>query len=131
MFFLIILICQLKPVYGFDLWISSLLPVVIMLSVKQSGAHYNPTMTVSNFLIKFGPAKIDTGFIWAYFKADFVPAFVAFNIGFYTRSYYYPPPIPSPEQSPYQIILSEFIGSFMLVFLLQRIGNSQTTFTTS
>ena len=88
-------------------------------------------MTVSNFLIKFGPAKIDTGFIWAYFKADFVPAFVAFNIGFYTRSYYYPPPIPSPEQSPYQIILSEFIGSFMLVFLLQKIGNSQTTFTTS
>lgn len=131
MFFLIILICQVKPFYGFDLWISALLTVAIMLSVKQSGAHYNTTMTISNFLIKFGPEKIDYGLIWMYFKADFIPAFIAFNLGFLMKGYYYPPPIPSPDLHPHQILLSEFLGSFMLVVTLQKIVNSQTTFTTS
>jgi glycerol uptake facilitator-like aquaporin len=55
MFGLITLICNIKIFYGFDFWVSAILPVAIMLSVKQSGAHYNPSMTISNFLIKFSP----------------------------------------------------------------------------
>lgn len=131
MFFLILLICCVKPAIGFDLWITSLIPVAIMLSVKQSGAHYNPSMTISNFLIKFNPSKIDYNFIWTYFKADFVPAFIAFNCGFYLKGYYYPPLVPKTLLESYQIVISEVIGTFMLVVLIQKVVNSQTTFTKS
>lgn len=106
MFGLIMMICQINPFYGFDLWVSALLTIAIMLSVKQSGAHYNTTMTISNFLIKFGPAKIDYEVIWLYFRADFIPAFIAWNIGFYLKGYYYPPPTPSPSLSAPQILIS-------------------------
>ena len=53
-----------------------------MVSVKQSGAHYNPSMSFSNFFIKFSPVKFDPYFMWTYFKAEFVPAFIAYNIAF-------------------------------------------------
>jgi glycerol uptake facilitator-like aquaporin len=55
MFFFVCLMTQVKAFYGSDLWIASLLVIAIMLSVKQSGAHYNPCMTLSNVLIKFSP----------------------------------------------------------------------------
>jgi glycerol uptake facilitator-like aquaporin len=106
MFGLITLITQIKPFYGFDFWISSILVFAIVLSVKQSGAHYNPSMTLSNFLIKFSPEKINLTFIWTYFKADFFPAFLAFNMGFYMRGYFYPPPIPISNWDSYSIIIS-------------------------
>jgi glycerol uptake facilitator-like aquaporin len=69
--------------------------------------------------------------MWTYFKAEVVPAFIAFNIAFYTRGYFYPPPIPVNDWDSYRIILGELIGTFMLSFFLQRVCNSQTTFTTS
>jgi|688.fasta_scaffold982630_2 hypothetical protein len=69
MFGLIIMICFLKPFYGFDIWITIILTPAMMLSVKQSGAHYNPAMTLSNFFIKFYHGKLDLVFIWNYFKA--------------------------------------------------------------
>lgn len=55
MFIFVNMIGNLKPFYGFDFWITAILPIAIMLSVKQSGAHYNPSMTLSNFLIKWSP----------------------------------------------------------------------------
>jgi hypothetical protein len=131
MFGLISLITQYKPFYGFDFWIASILLFAILLSVKQSGAHYNSSMTLSNFLIKFSPDKINLYFIWTYFKADFFPAFLAYNIAFYTRGYFYPPPTPDTTWDSYSIIISELIGTFMLTLFLQKFSNSQTTFTTS
>jgi glycerol uptake facilitator-like aquaporin len=98
MFFLIILIGFIKPFYGFDFLISSLLLIAIMVSVKQSGAHYNPSMSFSNFFIKFSPVKFDPHFMWTYFKAEFVPAFIAYNVAYYMKGYYYP---PKPSNSLY------------------------------
>lgn len=125
------LICHINPVYGFDFWISSILPVAIMLSVKQSGAHYNPSMSMSNFFIKFSPVKFSPFFMWTYFKAEFIPALLAYLFAILIKGYNYPPPIPHPGLTGLQILVSELIGTFMLVVLLQKIANTQTTFTTS
>lgn len=106
MFLFMSMIANVKLVYGFDFWISAILLVGMMLSVKQSGAHYNPSMTLSNFLIKFSPTKIDPSFMWTYFKAEFFSAFLAFHIGFYMRGYYYPPMVPNNGVEALRIIAS-------------------------
>lgn len=69
MFLFMSMITNIKIEYGFDFWISVILLPAMMLCVKQSGAHYNPSMTLSNFLIKFSPTKINPFFMWSYFKA--------------------------------------------------------------
>lgn len=47
------------------------------------------------------------------------------------RGFYYPPGIPINNWDSYKIIVSELVGTFMLTLLLQKVCNSQTTFTTS
>lgn len=131
MFLFVMLQCNIKSYYNFDFWLSAILYIAMNLCIKQSGAHYNPVMTVSNFVIKFGPPKLDLYFIWTYFKAEFIPAFLAYHISFHMRGYYAPPMAPDNFQASMQIIMSEFIGTFTLSLLLQKVCNTQTTWTTS
>lgn len=106
MFFLILLICSMNPFYNFDYWLTSLLPIAIMLSVKQSGAHYNPSMSFSNFFIVFSPTKFSPNFMWTYFKAEFFPAFIAFNLVYFWRNNYAPAWTPSNGIEEIRIVLS-------------------------
>lgn len=125
------IISNIKIQYGFDFWLTAILYIGMNLCIKQSGAHYNPSMTLSNFIIKFSPTKIDPHFMWTYFKAEFVPALLAYHINFYLKGFYYPPMVSESLTQSYQIVASEFVGTFMLTLLLQKTCNSQTTWTTS
>jgi hypothetical protein len=62
--------------------------------LSKAGAHYNPSMSFSNFFIKFSPNKFNPFFMWTYFKAEFVPAFLAYNMAFYLNGYYSPIDLP-------------------------------------
>lgn len=106
MFFLILLISAMNPSYNFDYWLSALLPIAIMLSVKQSGAHYNPSMSLSNFFIVFSTTKFSPFFMWTYFKAEFFPSFIAFNLVYLMKGYYSDPLVPNNHIEEIRIVIS-------------------------
>lgn len=130
MFIFVFLQACVKQPIGIHLQITLILMIAIPMCVKISGAHYNPAVTVSNYLCCFNKSKFSWDIMWMYFKGQIYAACVALALGYMLNDGFLAGlAVPSEEVGPYRIILSELVGTFILVFYIQLTANSETTFT--
>lgn len=56
--------------------------MAIPMCAKISGSHYNPAVTVSNYLCWFNKAKFSYHMMWLYFKAQIYGACAALCLAY-------------------------------------------------
>lgn len=104
--------------------------IAIPMCAKISGAHYNPAVTVSNFLCRFNKNRFTWDILWMYFKAQLYSATFALALGYILNDGFLAGlALPKGEVNEFRIFLSETISTGILVFYTQLIANAQTSFT--
>lgn len=79
--------CTKQPT-GIHLQITLILLIAIPMCIKISGAHYNPAVTVSNFLCRFNKAYFSYDILWMYFKAQIYSATFALALGYILNNHF-------------------------------------------
>jgi glycerol uptake facilitator-like aquaporin len=82
MFIFVFLQACTKQPTGIHLQITFVLMMGIPMCMKMSGAHFNPAITVSNYLCLFNKNKFSYGMMWMYFKAQLYGSFAALGLGY-------------------------------------------------
>ena len=114
-----------KPAIGIHLQITFILMIAIPMCAKISGAHYNPAVTVSNFLCRFNKNRFTWDILWMYFKAQLYSATFALALGYILNDGFLAGlALPKGEVNEFRIFLSETISTGILVFYTQLIANA-------
>jgi glycerol uptake facilitator-like aquaporin len=107
MFIFVFLQACTKQPTGIHLQITFILSMAIPMCAKVSGAHYNPAVTVSNYLCWFNKAKFSCYMMWLYFKAQIYAACVALALGYILNNGFLAGlAVPHDAVNPWRIIIS-------------------------
>lgn len=130
MFIFVFLQACTKQPTGIHLQITFILMMAIPMCAKISGAHYNPAVTISNYLCVYNKNPYSPGIMWMYFKAQVYTATFALALGYILNDHFLAGlALPSEEVSEWRIMLSEAFATGVLVFYTQLVANQETSFT--
>jgi glycerol uptake facilitator-like aquaporin len=62
--------------------------IAIPMCAKISGAHYNPAVTVSNYLCRFNHNPFGLDQMWMYFKGQFYAATLAYALAYILNDHF-------------------------------------------
>lgn len=62
--------------------------MAIPMCAKQSGAHYNPAVTISNYLCVYNKSQWSWEAMWMYFKAQIWAAVFALGLGYVLNEHF-------------------------------------------
>ncbi len=68
--------------------ITFILMIAIPMCAKISGAHYNPAVTVSNYLCRFNHNPFGLDQMWMYFKGQFYAATLAYALAYILNDHF-------------------------------------------
>jgi glycerol uptake facilitator-like aquaporin len=88
MFIFVFLQACTKQPTGIHLQITLILLMAIPMCAKISGAHYNPAVTLSNYLCRYNKSKFSYDMMWMYFKAQIYTATFALALGYFLNNHF-------------------------------------------
>ena len=107
---------------GNPLAIGVMLTILVYMGGHISGAHYNPAVTISIFCKKLIDQKDAIKYIITQLAASFTAAALVFNLNTDLMHV-----VPNSSYSLLQIILCEFIFTFLLVLVILNVATNKKT----
>lgn len=101
--------------------------IAIVICAPLCGANLNPAITLCNFFRKEN--KYSSKVVWIYLLAQLVGAMLALAVAYIVNDVLIGPLAPEEDVGDLiRLMMSEAVGTFLLVFFTLQISNPNTTF---